>query len=363
MTQAIPRGAELARRQPSAAVPVEAAVSDASSRRPRHAADDGLSVLGPWKIGGLAAEGALARVYRAWPHARGETPAANQSSGHPAGSPIKPDETLKSDVGVGTQSVPYAIKILRPEWRDHPEAVRVFAREALVGRQVAHRNLVPVLASNVGRPPRYLVMPWLDGRTLGALLRDTASSETASSETVARSDLPSVLWYARQVATALDALHRSGWTHGDVKPSNVMISAGGHVTLLDAGFAQREGESIAAVDRCVMGTCAYMAPELLASRLRADIRADLYSVGVILYQALCGRLPYQGSSAAELATRHRTAAAPPPRRLAPHLPREVAELIVQLLAKNPLRRPQSPAELVERLVRLEIATLPLTASA
>jgi serine/threonine-protein kinase len=205
--------------------------------------------------------------------------------------------------------------------------------------------LVPILASNVGQPPRYLVMPWLEGTTF--------------EQRLAGADRPAVgelIWTIRQVTAALEALHRHGWTHGDVKPGNVILSPQGHATLIDAGFAERLGEVTAAVDRPVMGTCAYMAPELLGSRRQADIRSDLYSVGVMMYEALAGRLPLTGTTAAELATAHRTAIPRPLRQLAPHVPRELGELIHRLMAKDPLRRPADPAELLERLVRLEIAT-------
>jgi len=284
-----------------------------AARRPSGALP---STIGPWKLVELAGEGSLGLVYRARPE---------------TADPHRP--------------ATYALKLLRPEWQDEPLAIRVLAREALVGRQAPHPNLVPILASSVGHPPRYLVMPWLEGATLDKRLHDPAQL-----------GLSELLWITRQVTAGLDALHRRGWTHGDVKPGNVMISPRGHATLIDAGFAERGGEITAAVDRPVMGTCAYMAPELLASRLRADIRSDLYSLGVMMFEAIAGRLPFLGSTPAELATAHRTAAPPRLRRIAPHTPRALSELIHRLLAKDPLRRPATPAELRDWLIRLEIAT-------
>jgi len=169
-------------------------------------------------------------------------------------------------------------------------------------------------------------------------------------------DLPVALWMARQVVEALEALHAAGWMHGDVKPGNVFVSPEGHVTLLDLGFARRRDETGSAVDRLLTGTCNYMAPELITSALRADIRSDVYSLGVVLFELLAGRLPFTGESLAELATKHRQSRPPNLRRLAPHLPQAVVELVQQMLAKDPLRRPQTPRELIDRLVGLEIAT-------
>ncbi len=272
--------------------------------------------VGQWELLELAAEGSLARVYRARP--------AHCPADRPAG---------------------YALKVLRREWQDDPRAIRLLVREAVAGRTVSHPHLVSILRARMSRPPRFLVMPWLDGSTLQAQIAARV-----------RMDLPATLWIARQAAEALHALHAAGWMHGDVKPGNVFISPEGHVTLLDLGFARRRDETGSAVDRCVTGTCNYMAPELITSALRADIRSDLYSLGVVLFELLTGRLPFRGKDMAELAGQHKRARPPSLLRLAPQLPISVVRLVHQMLAKAPLRRPQTPHELVERLVALEIAT-------
>jgi serine/threonine-protein kinase len=161
---------------------------------------------------------------------------------------------------------------------------------------------------------------------------------------------------ARQVAEGLDALWTAGWTHGDVKPTNIYTSPEGHVTLLDLGFARSRSETGSAADRCVMGTCQYMAPEAITSALGVDPRSDIYSLGVVLFEMLAGRPPLEAESLAGWASAHRQARPPELRRLAPQVPPAVSRLVSQMLAKHPLRRPQSPAELVDRLAALEIAT-------
>ncbi len=216
-------------------------------------------------------------------------------------------------------------------------------REAEVGRAVSHPHLVPILGASISRSPRYLVMPWLEGSTLEAMW--AAGS---------RVDVPTVLWIARQVAEALQALHGAGWMHGDIKPGNIFLSPKGHATLLDLGFARRKHESGSAADRCVTGTYNYMAPELTTPRLRADVHSDIYALGVVLFELLSGRLPFRRTVAAELASQHKRAIPPDLARLAPHLPSEVVRLVHQMLAKEPLRRPYPPEELVGRLTALEI---------
>ncbi|MCL4190782.1 MAG: serine/threonine protein kinase [Thermoguttaceae bacterium] len=272
--------------------------------------------VGPWELVSLAAEGVLARVYRA----------------RPAGAP--------RDVAAS-----YALKLLRPEWDNDGRAVELIRREAIVGRQVANPHVVPVLAAGTGEPPYYVVTPWLEGATLATRL---ARGD--------RFDLPVALWIARQVAEALEGITAAGWMHGDVKPANILISPSGHATLIDLGFARHRDEGGSIIERYVAGTCSYAAPELLTSALRPDIRSDIYSLGVVLYEMLAGRLPFEAQTLAELVEQHQRARPAKLRVLAPEVPRAVARFVHQMLAKEPLRRPQTPREAVMRLAAMEIET-------
>lgn len=269
-----------------------------------------------WELVEFAGLGSLAHIFRARP--------VGAASDRPAG---------------------YAVKMLRPCWEDDTQAIGLLQREALVGRSVSHPHLVPVLAAPVAERPRLLVMPWLEGASLASRLAEGEQF-----------DVPKTLWIARQAAEALDALYSAGWIHGDVAPGNIQVSPTGHVTLLDFSFARRREEFGSAVDRPIMGTCGYLAPEYLTSALRPDIRSDIYSLGAVLFEVLSGRRPYESETLADLATRHRQAAPPDLARLAPHVPREVVQLVRRMMANEPLRRPQTPRELIDRLVTLEIAT-------
>jgi serine/threonine-protein kinase len=142
--------------------------------------------------------------------------------------------------------------------------------------------------------------------------------------------------------------------HGDIKPANIHRAADGHVTLLDLGLARRAGEGHDFGERPVAGTLAYLPPEALTSSGTVDIRGEIYSLGVVLYELLAGRLPLDDIDPARLAKLKQTAAPRPLEEMAPQTPGDVAALVHQCLARQPLRRPQSPQELVDGLARLEI---------
>jgi serine/threonine protein kinase len=220
------------------------------------------------------------------------------------------------------------------------------AREAAAGTAVNHPHVIPILSAHVYEPPYYYVMPRLEGATLDAILTRTGRLPVATA-----------LWYARQAAEGLAAMHGADWLHADVKPSNIFVGRDGHVTLIDLGCARRRDEEANTESQCVLGTVDYFAPEAVCSRLRVDQRSDLYSLGVVLFQMLTGRLPFTGVTPAEIVAAHVSAEPPPLRSLVSSLPNMVCDVVKTLLAKQPLRRYDSARELVGELGRLEIALL------
>jgi serine/threonine protein kinase len=215
----------------------------------------------------------------------------------------------------------YVVKVLRKQWWCDPRAINMQRREAWIGSQVSHPNLLPVLSSSVQQPPFYLVMPRLTGQTLAQLINDRV-----------KFPLSLLLWIVRQVTEGLAALYeRTGMIHADVKPSNIFVAPSGHATLLDFGFAHTRDEAASWANRPVLGTLKYIAPEAITSSLATSIQGDMYGLGVSLYEALTGRLPHESDD-----------------------PGELARSVHTLLAKYPTRRPSSYPQLIERLVRLEI---------
>jgi len=229
-----------------------------------------------------------------------------------------------------------ALKLFRPE---HVEST---AADALLGeaRQVArvkHSNVVEVY--EVGRLQRrfWFVLELVDGPTLGARLREKGRLPEAVAIRI-----------VRDVARALEAVHKAGLVHRDVKPGNILFSPDGVAKLTDLGLACDAARAKAATDGALFGTPQTMAPEQ-AQGLEVDHRADLYGLGATLYQALTERPPYEDKDTVSLVMAHVTAPIPDPRALRPDLSPGLAELVMWLLAKSPSARPQSARVVLEAL--------------
>lgn len=239
----------------------------------------------------------------------------------------------------------YAVKVAKQKTEGGVSAASLLAREALVGQSVAHRHLIAVLSAHVDGSPSYLVMPLLSGATVERAVVSHGPFPT-----------PHALWIARQVAEALEALHEAGWMHADVKPGNVVVSAEGHATLVDLGFALKLRSRECAAKSELRGTMTYTAPEMISSTEPIDGQCDIYSLGVTLYEMLTGRPPFADQDAGRLALAHLQQPVPDARRVRPLLDRDVCRLLSTMLAKHPLRRPNA-TELARQLAALEIATL------
>ncbi len=237
-----------------------------------------------------------------------------------------------------------AVKVLHREMAAFPEVVARFEREAVAGGRIDHPNVVS--ASDFGQLDNgsfYLVLEYVEGQSLAKLVESTGALSA-----------PRALSIARQIAEALRAAHSAGIVHRDLKPENVMLVAKDErpdlVKVLDFGIAKIEVEAAApqpALTRVgtVFGTPEYMSPEQARGEL-VDARADLYTVGVILFEMLSGVSPFKDDDLVVVLTRHLTADPPP---LPADLDPQIAGLVRQLMRKNPNERVQSAHELIERI--------------
>jgi eukaryotic-like serine/threonine-protein kinase len=215
-------------------------------------------------------------------------------------------------------------------------ATRRFVREARATARLAHPNVARVYDFGRGGGPPFLVMELLEGETLAARL---ASGPLPPAE-AAR--------VAAAVADALEAAHERGIVHRDVKPSNIVLTPGGEVKVLDFGIAAAADETHSTTGSGLYATVAYVSPERVAGE-PATPASDVYSLGAVLYELLCGRPPFPGSSPALVARAHLHDQPVPVRQLAPWVPARLAEACEAAMAKDPARRPSSAASLAIRL--------------
>ncbi|MEU4534495.1 protein kinase [Streptosporangium sp. NPDC023825] len=229
-----------------------------------------------------------------------------------------------------------AVKILSPAVADAATRER-FAREARTVARVVHPNVVTVLdmGEHEGRP--YLVMELLTGRDLAAEL--AGRGPLGVSETC---------HLVGQAAFGLDAAHRAGIVHRDVKPANLHLGAGGVLKVLDFGTARVATEAATRLTSAgsVIGTAAYLSPEQILGE-PGDAASDLYALGCVCYELLCGRPPFAGP-ATEVISRHVHDRPDPLRRYRPDVPVELERLVLALLEKDPAARPAG-GEVVRRL--------------
>jgi eukaryotic-like serine/threonine-protein kinase len=241
---------------------------------------------------------------------------------------------------------PCAIKILRDDWDDPDTGIKLLQREARAGLGVRHPQLVRVTHAHVTAPPYFLVMDLLPGESLRRRLRRDF-----------RLPLSEAVWIVRQIAEALAALHTVGFLHGDIKPDNVRLIDDGAAVLIDLGFAHRPGENAAFLRAgYVLGTANYLAPEQCDPLPTEDLSSDLFSLGVMFFEMLTGRLPYPPGSLRQTFRRHRCDPPADIRRSVANLPASLVALLERLLAHRPAERPRAAA-VVQQLIKLEIAVL------
>ena len=243
-----------------------------------------------------------------------------------------------------------ALKVMLPYLAARPRAKQRFLREAAAAARVEHDHIVPVylIGEDAGVP--FLAMPLLAGESLDDAMRD-------------RRPLPAdlVLRVGREAAEGLAAAHAAGLVHRDVKPANVWLErdAGGafrRVRLLDFGLAKAVSDATAGADDltlpgAVMGTPAYMAPEQ-ARGLPVDARADLFSLGCVLYQMATGRRPFAGPDPLAVLSALANDTPPPAHTVNPDVPPALSALINRLLVKDPAGRPASARVVADELARI-----------
>ena len=234
-----------------------------------------------------------------------------------------------------------AVKLLRPELAADPQLVARFRREAVAAARLSHPSIVSVYDTVSDGGTEAVVMQLVRGRSLRQVL-DAEGRLTPG--TVRR--------LGRALADALEAAHAAGVVHRDVKPGNVLLTPDGRVLLADFGLAKvLDTDDGLSVPRAMVGTAKYLAPEQVEGA-PVDGRADLYALGIVLYECLTGRVPFWEATDTDTARARLDRPAPPVRSLKPGVPRPLADLVDQLLERASDDRPPSAAVVRDQLDRM-----------
>jgi non-specific serine/threonine protein kinase len=234
-----------------------------------------------------------------------------------------------------------ALKVINPEIAANKSIIERFRNELKLARQIAHRNVCKMYSLEEAGDRHFIVMEYVPGENLKSMIRMSGQMGLKTAITI-----------AKQVAGGLNEAHRLGVIHRDLKPSNIMIDREGNARIMDFGIARLT--KVKGITRAgtAVGTPEYMSPEQVEGR-ELDQRSDIYSLGVVLYEMVTGRVPFEGDTPVTIGVKQKTEMPADPKKLNARIPENFSRLILKCLEKDREKRYQNAGEVLRELERIE----------
>lgn len=230
-----------------------------------------------------------------------------------------------------------AVKVLRSQFSGDEEFVRRFRREAQAAASLSHPNVVAIYDVGELDDTYYIVMEYVDGRTLKDVIKQDGPLP-----------IPTAARIAAQICDALEHAHQNKIVHRDIKSQNILLTRTGRVKVADFGIARAVATSTLVNTGTIIGSAHYFSPEQARGGFVTE-KSDLYALGVVLYEMVTGAVPFDGDSPISVAVKHLQEKARPPRQLVPHIPARLEAIILRAMEKDPGRRYQSAGEMLNDL--------------
>jgi len=235
----------------------------------------------------------------------------------------------------------FALKMIHPEHCTNPDAVKRFKKELLLAREVSHKNVIRIHDIGEADGIKYISMPFIEGLTLKNFMK---ASKKLSIDTG--------IEIIQKICNGLQAVHEKGILHRDLKTRNIMVDHKGQLYILDFGIAKSLlTDESSSLDGKIIGTPEYMSPEQTQGK-PADQCSDIYSLGIIMYELMTGKVPFAGDSTASLLLQHISVAPRNPSELNPDIPQSMEKVILKCLEKDPADRYQSIDEICDALFQM-----------
>jgi tetratricopeptide (TPR) repeat protein len=234
-----------------------------------------------------------------------------------------------------------ALKVIKPDVAADDSTIERFRNELRLARKVRHKNVCQMYDLNVQEETYYITMEYVSGQDLKGLIRQSG-----------RLAVETAVAIAKQVSDGLMEAHGLGVVHRDLKPGNIMVDRDGQVRIMDFGIARSLGMKGVTGAGVMIGTPEYMSPEQVEGK-DVDERSDIYSLGIILYEMVTGRVPFEGDTPFTVGVKHKSEIPRPPKELNPHIPEDLSQVIMKCLEKEKPKRYQNAAELRSDLSQIE----------